>query len=88
MHRTLNTLVRALVEGRPEDWEDALIYAQLLLRCAPMACPGGRSPYEVVTGLKPRFPRAIMGALPVEARTVDAYVITLVEHLREVYSSV
>ena len=64
------------------------MYAQLMLRCAPMACLGGRSPYEVVTGLKPRFPRAITGAIPVEEKTVDAYVKDLIESLREVHTSV
>ena len=88
MHRTLNGLVRALVEDEPENWEEALPYAQLLLRSSPMACLGGRSPYEVVTGLKPRLPRALVGALPVEERSVDAYVRDLVEHLRETHKSV
>ena len=64
------------------------MYAQLMLRCAPMACLGGRSPYEVVTGLKPRFPRSAIGAMPVEERTVDAYVRDLIESLKEVHSSV
>ena len=63
------------------------MYAQLMLRCAPMACLGGRSPYEVVTGLKPRFPRTILTALPVEARSVEKYVTDLLAHLREVHSS-
>ena len=88
MHKTLNQLVRAVVDGHPERWEEAIMYAQLLLRCAPMACLGGRSPYEVVTGLKPRFPRALIGAFPVEDRSVDAYVKALIESLREVHSSV
>ena len=88
MHRTLNTLVRAVVDGNPERWEEALMYAQCMLRCAPMACLGGRSPFEVVTGLKPRFPRAILGAVPVEARSVDVYVKDLMEHLKDVHSSV
>ena len=88
MHRTLNQLVRAVVDGHPENWESAIMYAQLMLRCAPMACLGGRSPYEVVTGLKPRFPRAITGAIPVEEKTVDAYVKDLIESLREVHTTV
>ena len=88
MHRTLNTLVCAVVEGHPENWEDAIVSAQLMLRCAPMACLGGRSPYEVVTGLKPRFPRSILGGVPVEERSVDGYVKDLMEHLKEVHSSV
>ena len=81
-------MVRAVVEGHPENWEDAIVYAQLMLRCAPMACLGGRSPYEVVTGLKPRFPRSILGGVPVEERSVDSYVKDLMEHLKEVHSSV
>jgi len=64
------------------------MYAQLMLRCAPMACLGGRSPYEVVTGLKPRFPRSIIGAIPVEEQTIAKYVKDLVESLKEVHSSV
>jgi hypothetical protein len=88
MHRTLNALVRAVVDGHPENWEDALMYAQLMLRCAPMAALGGRSPYDVVTRLKPRFPRSILGSVPVEERTVDAYVKDLFDHLREVHTSV
>jgi len=88
MHRTLNALVRAVVDRHPEDWEDALMYAHLMLRCAPMAALGGRLPYEVVTGLKPRFPRSILGAVPVMERTVDGYVKDLMEHLKEVHSSV
>ena len=46
MHRTLNQVVRAIVDGRPDDYEDALMYAQMILRSAPMGCLGGRSPYE------------------------------------------
>ena len=64
------------------------MYAQLMLRCAPMAALGGRSPYEVVTGLKPRFPRAILGSVPVEERSIDVYVKDMLEHLKEVHSSV
>jgi hypothetical protein len=53
-----------------------------------MAALGGRSPYEVVTGLKPRFPRSILGAVPVMERTIDGCVKDLMEHLKEVHSSV
>ena len=64
------------------------MFAQLILRSAPMKCLGGRSPYEVVTGLKPRFPGTLKTGVPVVARGVDAYVKGLLEHLRSVYSSV
>ena len=74
MHRTLNALVRGLVQDCPEEWESSLMYAHMLLRSAPMGCLGGRSPYEVVTGLKPRMPRCVSAGAPVEARGVDDYV--------------
>ena len=64
------------------------MYAQLMLRCAPMACLGGRSPYEVVTGLKPRFPRTVLGSVPVAEQSINAYVNDMMKHLREVHSSV
>ena len=53
-----------------------------------MRADGGRSPYEVVTGLKPRFPRTILASVPVEARSVDQYVKDLMAHLKEVHASV
>ena len=58
------------------------MYAQLMLRCAPMAALGGCSPYEVVTGLKPRFPRSTLEAVPVMERTIDGYFKDLMEHLK------
>ena len=35
-----------------------------------------------------RFPRSILGSLPVEERATDAYVKDLLDHLREVHTSV
>ena len=64
------------------------MFAQLILRSAPMKCLGGRSPYEVVTGLKPRMPDALRRGLPVEAVGVDQYVKDLLNHLRDVYAGV
>ena len=53
-----------------------------------MACLGGRSPFEVVTGLKPRMPGSLFAGVPVETRGTDEYVKDLMEHLKEVHSSV
>ena len=64
------------------------MFAQMILRSAPMACLGGRSPFEVVTGLKPRLPQTMLTGIPVEHVTVDEYVASLVKHLRDVHSSV
>ena len=68
MHKTLNHLVRGLCQEHPEDWESRLPYAESILRCTPLKALGGRCPYEVVTGLKPRLPRAISAGRAVVAQ--------------------
>ena len=67
----VNVIDGLIVEDLPDEWEEALPYAQMILRCVPMACLGGRSPYEVVTGLRPKMPAAMLTRLPVDEITVD-----------------
>jgi len=57
LHKTMNGVVRGLVLDHPEDWESRIPYAECILRMLPLKSLGGRSPYEVVTGLKPTLPR-------------------------------
>jgi len=88
MQKILHQYVHGIVQGEADKWEDSLTYATMILRSAPMACLGGRRPYGVVTGLKPRSPQRILCGLPVEACTVDKYAQDLLIHLKEVRSSV
>ena len=74
MHKTLNQVVRGVVQDHPEKWEEALTFATFILRSSPMECLEGRSPMEVVTGLRPRVPAAMTAGLPVSMRSIDAYV--------------
>ena len=53
-----------------------------------MGCLGGRCPFEVVTGLKPRMPSTVSNGFPVEHRTVNDYVKGLLTHLKEVHATV
>ena len=46
MHKTLNQYGRGILQGDEDKWEDALVYATMILRSAPMACLAGRSPYK------------------------------------------
>ena len=41
MHKTLNQYVRGIVDGEPDHWETALVFAAMGLRSAPMECLGG-----------------------------------------------
>ncbi len=67
------------------DWPSMLPYAQCVLRILPLKSLGGRSPYKVVTGVRPKFPTAFIGEFPVREVTVDEYAEGLMGHLREVY---
>ena len=63
MHRKFNGLVRALVDEVLECWEAKIPYCQAFLRIIPLKALGGRSPYEVVTGLRPKLPAALDPAI-------------------------
>ena len=49
---------------------------------------GGRSPYEVVTGIKPKLPVAMVTEGPREFVPVDEYVRRLQQYMEETYRSV
>jgi hypothetical protein len=88
MHKTLNHLVRGLVQDHPEDWETRIPFAQAILRIMPLAALGGRSPYEVVTGLRPKLPSALDPNQRVEHVNVSEYCTRLRTFFDECYKSV
>jgi len=89
MHRTMKEIVAALLHVTPRsDWVEALPYAEFALRTVPMACLGGMCPYEVVTGLKPRLPRALVAEVAGEEVSVTKYVEALKGHLTRIHSEI
>ena len=88
MHKTVNHLVRGLVTDHPEDWESRLPFVQAILRIMPLKALNGRSPYEVVTGLKPKLPTALDPGLSVEHLSVDDYCKRLREFFDSCYKDV
>jgi hypothetical protein len=88
MHKTLNQVVRGLVEDHPEEWERMLPFAESILRASPMAVLGGRCPYEIVTGLRPRLPAGLFGAGPARHMAVPEYAERLREYLRGAHAAV
>jgi len=72
--RVLNQLVRGLAQDHPEDWEKRLPFVQAILRISPLPILGGRCPYEVVTGLKPKLPQNLDPHLRVERATMREYI--------------
>jgi len=65
-----------------------LPFAETILRCSPMADLGNRCPYEVITGIKPRLPTAMLTEHPREHVPVTQYVQDLVRYMQETYRSV
>ena len=88
MHRTLNSVVRGLVAEFSGDWEERVPFCECILRISPMKALGGRTPYEVVTGLKPRLPSGLDMAQPVRRATVGDYAERLRQYFAETYASV
>ena len=88
LHQSLNKVMRGLVQEHPKDWEQMLPYTQFILRCTPMKALGGRSPYEVVTGIRPAMPASMKASGPVNRLTVDEYCERLLRYLQETYQSI
>ena len=88
LHRTLGSLVRAFCEAHDGDWEVHLPFIVGRLRAMEMKTLGGRSPYEVVTGLKPVLPATMKVKLPVVGIGVDEYVKGLVESLENMHGEI
>ena len=88
MHRTFTSIVRSICQTHEDDWEVFLPFAVGRLRTMEMASLGGRSPYEVVTGMKPVLPATIKAKLPVIGISVDDYTKQLVQYLEDSYAEV
>ena len=88
MHKTLNLLVRGLAQDHPEDWELYLPYAECILRMVPLKALGGRCAYEIVTGMKPKLPRALDPGLVVQHMNLSEYTEKIRTHFKDVYRDV
>jgi len=88
LHRTLNEVMRGLVADHPEDWEERLPFVECILRMVPLKSLGGRSPFEVVTGLRPRLPAALNSAIPVGHVSISEYVGKLRDYFRESHAEI
>ena len=84
----MTQIVKQLVQENPQEWEQMLPYAECIIRITPSDTLVQRSPYQVVTGLQPKLPRALIGDSPVITLGVGEYVSKLLEYLRSCYRSV
>lgn len=87
LHRTLNQFVLALVGSYGEDWE-AYIPFEAIVRIVPLKVLRSRSPYEVVTGLRPKPPAAFDPTARTQYVRIDEYVDKLRQYLHETSAAV
>ena len=93
MHRSINKLMKGIFEKvtyltGTRRWVEYLPLVVGHLRAMNMAVLGGRSPIEVVMGIKPRLPQTIAAGLPVRDVGIDAYVRELIVSLNRTWQSV
>ncbi len=79
---------RALVDEDPECWEAKIPYCQAILRIIPLKALGGRSPCDVVTGVRPKLPAGLDPAMPVEHLELDGYMERLRVYFTQTYKAV
>ncbi|KAK6994766.1 Retrovirus-related Pol polyprotein from transposon 17.6 [Biomphalaria glabrata] len=90
-NHSLLTMLRRLVDGRPEEWDTYLNAALFAYREVPQASLG-YSPYQVIFGSQPRGPLEVLKQnwtkeqVDPEIKTVSKYVQDLQERLATVRS--
>ena len=83
MHRTMKFVGKTLCETDGTNWPNLVPYAQCVLRIIPMKVFGRQSPYEVVTGMRPKLPSSMLVRHAVQDMTVDEHAESLMEYLRD-----
>ena len=88
-HKRLSEILAALVSENPEDWETKLCFIRWAWNTTPKTALSNYSPYEVITGLRPRTALAsIMEDVNCEEIETKEYVEELRRSLTEIYDKV
>ena len=88
-HKPINQIIRAYAAAHPENWSTVLRYAQWSLRAIPREDRQGRSPFELVTGLKPQgLSDSLFRKIGGRSLNPAGYVAILQSYLHRVHSLV
>ena len=89
-HRTYKTLCREFMKEFSSQWDSICPLFQWIVRSSSKVYNAKYTPYEIITGMKPRLPLdAILSTPSVQAkRSEDEYVTDLVIYLKKVHSFV
>ncbi len=88
-HKRLSEILAALVSENPENWETKLCFVRWSWNTTPKTALSSYSPYEVITGLRPRTALAsVMEDFNFEEIETKEYVEELRRSLTEIYDKV
>ncbi len=88
-HKPVNATLAAYARENPGTWARRCKLAQWAMRATPRADREGRSPFELVTGLKPQGPlQRIFGKMSRETMSPSSYIQDLCQHLKSVHDGV
>jgi len=88
-HKPINKTIRAYASANPQKWARYIKLAQWAMRATPRADLGGRSPYEVITGLRPQGPlTTLFDKMKVKTVTPSEYVKGLQQNLELIQKEV
>ena len=88
-HKGINTTLAAYARDNPGQWARRCKLAQWAMRATPRGDRDGRSPFEIITGLKPQGPlQRIFQRMSRDTMAPSAYIRDLTAHLKSVHDSV
>ena len=89
-HKPITRVLASYVAGNPETWVRWVPLAQWLMRATPRKDRNDRSPYEMITGLRPQGPlEAVFRKLGPAARMdASTYVHELQKNLASTHASI
>jgi len=89
-HRVYKTLCKEFMKEFGSQWDTIAAQFQWVIRTSSKVYNGKFTPYEIITGMKPRLPLdAVLSTPTVQAkRSADQYVTDLVHYMKKVHKFV
>ena len=88
-HKPINKTIKAYTGANPHKWARYIKLAQWAMRATPRADLGGRSPYELITGLRPQGPlTTLFEKMNAKTVTPSEYVQGLQKNLEAIQKQV
>ena len=88
-HKEVNTVLKSYYHKHEKDWNTLIKIAQWAMRSTPRKDRGGRSPYELVTGMKPQGPmQHVLDRFNPKKMSANSYVTELNKFISQVHEEI